>query len=81
MYIFAVVALQGKGERVLRNMHRARTPRKYRVSGKLGMASLNFTDAEDDKLTHRSSWQHISPEKIQNVLATLQGAHRNALIE
>ncbi|XP_076800540.1 pseudouridylate synthase TRUB2, mitochondrial-like [Clavelina lepadiformis] len=74
-----VLGLQEQGEEILQKMKKLNLPRRYQVKGQFGLASLTF--GGESRIVEKSTWDHITEEKITRVLTVLQGKHRNACME
>nr|CAB3267289.1 probable tRNA pseudouridine synthase 2 [Phallusia mammillata] len=73
-----VVGLKDLGSDLIKRFDRAKLPRKYLAHGHLGLASLSATG--ETKIVERSTWQHVTADKIARILMHIQGTHRKASI-
>jgi len=75
---FLVVGVGMLGSMLCEKARKAALPRTYRARGYLGVGSLSATG--DTKITDRSTWGHVTAEKLHRVLNHVQGAHRNSCL-
>ncbi|KAM4582119.1 pseudouridylate synthase TRUB2, mitochondrial [Fundulus diaphanus] len=72
-----LVLAVGDGNRTLRDLYRTRTTRDYSLQCEFGMATRDFTDT--GRVVERSTYGHITREKMERVIAMLEGANQKAL--
>lgn len=75
---FSVVGVGEIGKRQLRHLGKLLLPRRYFVKGQFGQASLSHS--KFSKVVDRSTYDHITEDKVNRLLTQIQGAHRNACI-
>ncbi|CAI9603542.1 unnamed protein product [Staurois parvus] len=63
---------------MLTAMHENNYTRDYTVCGTFGKATADFSDA--GKVVEKTTFDHISREKFERVLAMIQGANQKSLI-
>ncbi|XP_060056266.1 pseudouridylate synthase TRUB2, mitochondrial isoform X2 [Erinaceus europaeus] len=68
----------GHGRRLLTDMYNAHLTKDYTVRGLLGKAADDF--CEDGKLVEKSTYDHVTREKLDRILALIQGSHQKALV-
>lgn len=68
----------GKGNKILNDLYKTRVTRDYTLEGRLGTAANNFTDR--GRVMEKSTYDHITLDKLERVLAMLQGVHQKALL-
>nr|XP_045014727.1 mitochondrial mRNA pseudouridine synthase TRUB2 isoform X2 [Jaculus jaculus] len=68
----------GHGCRLLTDMYDAHFTKDYMVRGLLGKATDNF--CEDGRLVEKTTYDHVSREKLDRILAVIQGSHQKALV-
>lgn len=68
----------GNGNKVLNDLHHSRTTRDYTLEGEFGSATDDFSDR--GRVIERSTYGHITRDKLERVLAILQGANQKALL-
>ncbi|XP_054736329.1 pseudouridylate synthase TRUB2, mitochondrial [Anastrepha obliqua] len=68
-----------KGIRQSQNIQRNRPLRAYHVSGRLGIATeTHFSDA---RITVRACCQHVHPERVSALAASMQASHQRKMFE
>lgn len=73
-----LVLAVGNGNRALNDFYRTRVTRDYTVEGEFGTATNDFSHT--GKVVERSTYGHITQDKLEKVLAILQGANQKALL-
>ncbi|KAM9408442.1 pseudouridylate synthase TRUB2, mitochondrial [Pholidichthys leucotaenia] len=73
-----LVLAVGNGNKVLEEFCRTRVTRDYTLEGEFGTATDNFTNT--GRIVERSTYDHITEDKLDKVLAMLEGANRKALL-
>lgn len=73
-----LVLAVGNGNKVLNEFYETRVTRDYTLEGEFGTASHDFSHA--GKVVERSTYDHITLEKLDRVLAVLQGSNQKALL-
>lgn len=68
----------GHGCRLLTDMYDAHLTKDYTVRGLLGKATDDF--CEDGRLVEKTTYDHVSREKLDRILAVIQGSHQKALV-
>ncbi|KAF7664350.1 hypothetical protein LDENG_00180150 [Lucifuga dentata] len=68
----------GHGNKALNEMYKTRVTRDYTVEGEFGTATDDF--AHTGRVVERSTYDHITQDKLDRVLAMLQGANQKALL-
>ncbi|KAM6217429.1 pseudouridylate synthase TRUB2, mitochondrial-like [Rhynchocyon petersi] len=68
----------GHGRRLLTDMYHAHLTKDYTVRGLLGRATDDF--CEDGRLLEKTTYDHVSREKLDRILAVIQGSHQKALV-
>ncbi|XP_020019893.1 pseudouridylate synthase TRUB2, mitochondrial [Castor canadensis] len=68
----------GHGCRLLTNMYHAHLTKDYTVRGLLGKATDDF--CEDGRLVEKTTYDHVTREKLDRILAVIQGSHQKALV-
>ncbi|XP_041819157.1 mitochondrial mRNA pseudouridine synthase TRUB2 [Chelmon rostratus] len=68
----------GNGNRVLNDLYRTRVTRDYTLEGEFGTATDDFSHT--GKVVERSTYGHITQDKLDRVLAMLQGVNQKALL-
>uniref|UniRef100_A0A2K5QZG9 Pseudouridine synthase II N-terminal domain-containing protein n=1 Tax=Cebus imitator TaxID=2715852 RepID=A0A2K5QZG9_CEBIM len=67
----------GRGCRLLTDMYNAHLTKDYTVRGLLGKATDDF--CEDGRLVEKTTYDHVTREKLDRILAVIQGSHQKAL--
>ncbi|XP_008283877.1 pseudouridylate synthase TRUB2, mitochondrial [Stegastes partitus] len=67
----------GNGNRALEDLYRTRVTRDYTLEGEFGTATDDFS--HKGRVVERSTYAHITQDKLERVLAMLQGANQKAL--
>ncbi|KAM9361891.1 pseudouridylate synthase TRUB2, mitochondrial [Symphorus nematophorus] len=73
-----LVLAVGNGNRALNDLYRARVTRDYTLEGEFGTATDDFSHT--GRVVERSTYGHITQDKLDRVLAILQGANQKALL-
>ncbi|XP_038192739.1 mitochondrial mRNA pseudouridine synthase TRUB2 [Arvicola amphibius] len=73
-----LVLAVGHGCRLLTNMYDAHLTKAYTVRGCLGKATDNF--CEDGRLIEKTTYDHVTREQLDRILAVIQGSHQKALV-
>ncbi|CAO2598393.1 Pseudouridylate synthase TRUB2, mitochondrial [Lemmus lemmus] len=73
-----LVLAVGHGCRLLTNMYDAHLTKAYTVRGHLGKATDNF--CEDGRLIEKTTYDHVTREQLDRILAIIQGSHQKALV-
>ncbi|XP_076701481.2 pseudouridylate synthase TRUB2, mitochondrial isoform X1 [Callospermophilus lateralis] len=68
----------GRGRRLLTDMYDAHLTKDYTVCGLLGKATDDFH--EDGRLVEKTTYDHVTREKLDRILAVIQGSHQKALV-
>ncbi|XP_022531446.2 mitochondrial mRNA pseudouridine synthase TRUB2 [Astyanax mexicanus] len=68
----------GKGNNALDSLYRSHVTRDYTLEGEFGMATNDFTHT--GRVIEKSTYGHVTQEKLERVLAMVQGANQKALI-
>ncbi|KAM5330831.1 pseudouridylate synthase TRUB2, mitochondrial isoform 1-T1 [Glossophaga mutica] len=68
----------GRGRSLLTDMYNAHLTKDYTVRGLLGKATDDF--CEDGRLVEKTTYDHVSREKLDRILALIQGSHQKALV-
>ncbi|XP_040819350.1 mitochondrial mRNA pseudouridine synthase TRUB2 isoform X2 [Ochotona curzoniae] len=68
----------GHGCRLLTDMHDAHLTKDYTLRGLLGKATDDF--CEDGRLVEKTTYDHVTREKLDRILAVIQGSHQKALV-
>lgn len=68
----------GHGRRLLTDMYNAHLTKDYTVRGLLGKATDDFH--EDGRLVEKTTFDHVTREKLDRILAVIQGSHQKALV-
>lgn len=68
----------GNGNRALNDLYRTRITRDYTLEGEFGTATDDFSHT--GRVVERSTYGHITQDKLDRVLAMLQGANQKALL-
>nr|XP_019956985.1 PREDICTED: probable tRNA pseudouridine synthase 2 [Paralichthys olivaceus]XP_019956986.1 PREDICTED: probable tRNA pseudouridine synthase 2 [Paralichthys olivaceus] len=73
-----LVLAVGNGNKVLNDLYKTRITRDYTVEGTFGSATEDFSDT--GRVVERSTYDHITLDKLNRVLAMLQGANQKAML-
>ncbi|XP_036040738.1 mitochondrial mRNA pseudouridine synthase TRUB2 isoform X1 [Onychomys torridus] len=73
-----LVLAVGHGCRLLTDMYDAHLTKDYTVRGLLGKATDNF--CEDGQLIEKTTYDHVTRERLDRILAIIQGSHQKALV-
>ncbi|XP_055397259.1 pseudouridylate synthase TRUB2, mitochondrial [Bubalus kerabau] len=68
----------GHGRGLLTDMYNAHLTKDYTVRGLLGKATDDF--CEDGRLVEKTTYDHVTREKLDRILAVIQGSHQKALV-
>uniref|UniRef100_A0A3Q0SDY4 TruB pseudouridine (psi) synthase family member 2 n=1 Tax=Amphilophus citrinellus TaxID=61819 RepID=A0A3Q0SDY4_AMPCI len=68
----------GNGNKALNDFYRTRVSRDYTLEGEFGTATDNF--AHTGRVVERSTYDHITQDKLERVLAMLEGVNQKALL-
>lgn len=68
----------GNGNKLLTDMYESHYTKDYAVSGMFGKATDDFSD--DGKVIEKTTYKHITKDRLDRVLAMLQGSNQKALI-
>ncbi|XP_069839241.1 pseudouridylate synthase TRUB2, mitochondrial [Dendropsophus ebraccatus] len=68
----------GNGNKLLTDMYEKHYTKDYTVSGMFGKATDDFSDV--GKVIEKTTYKHITRERLEQVLAMLQGANRKAML-
>ncbi|XP_041672439.1 mitochondrial mRNA pseudouridine synthase TRUB2 [Cheilinus undulatus] len=68
----------GHGNRTLGDFYKARVTRDYTLEGVFGSATDDFSHT--GRVVERSTYGHITQDKLDKVLAMLQGANQKAML-
>ncbi|XP_076870570.1 pseudouridylate synthase TRUB2, mitochondrial [Brachyhypopomus gauderio] len=68
----------GRGNTALDSLYRSHVTRDYTLEGEFGVATDDFTHT--GRIIERSTYEHITQDKLESVLAMIQGANQKALI-
>ncbi|XP_076615247.1 pseudouridylate synthase TRUB2, mitochondrial [Chaetodon auriga] len=68
----------GNGNRALNDLYKTRVTRDYTLEGEFGTATDDFSHS--GRVVERSTYSHITQDKLERVLAMLQGANQKALL-
>uniref|UniRef100_A0A8C6V8N6 TruB pseudouridine (psi) synthase family member 2 n=1 Tax=Neogobius melanostomus TaxID=47308 RepID=A0A8C6V8N6_9GOBI len=68
----------GKANKVLNDLHHTCVTRDYTVEGEFGVATDDFSN--QGRIVERSTYEHITRDKLERVMAILQGANQKALL-
>ncbi|KAF6127969.1 TruB pseudouridine synthase family member 2 [Phyllostomus discolor] len=68
----------GRGRSLLTDMYNAHLTKDYTVRGLLGKATDDFS--EDGRLVEKTTYDHVTREKLDRILALIQGSHQKALV-
>ncbi|TDH13951.1 hypothetical protein EPR50_G00038660 [Perca flavescens] len=73
-----LVLAVGNGNKALNDLYRTRVTRDYTLEGEFGTATDDFSHT--GRVVERSTYGHITQDKLDKVLAMLQGANQKALL-
>lgn len=73
-----LVLAVGNGNKTLSDLYRTRVTRDYTLEGEFGTATHDFSHT--GRVVERSTYDHITQDKLDKVLAVLQGANQKALL-
>uniref|UniRef100_UPI0037E95073 pseudouridylate synthase TRUB2, mitochondrial n=1 Tax=Semicossyphus pulcher TaxID=241346 RepID=UPI0037E95073 len=73
-----LVLAVGNGNRALNDFYGTRVTRDYTLQGEFGTATDDFSHT--GRVVERSTYGHITQDKLDRVLAILQGANQKALL-
>lgn len=73
-----LVLAVGHGCRLLTDVYDAHFTKDYTVRGLLGKATDNF--CEDGRLVEKTTYDHVTREMLERILAVIQGSHQKALV-
>ncbi|XP_069546838.1 pseudouridylate synthase TRUB2, mitochondrial [Brachyistius frenatus] len=73
-----LVLAVGNGNKALNDLYRTRVTRDYTVEGEFGTATDDFSHTS--RVVERSTYGHITQDKLERVLAMLEGANQKALL-
>ncbi|XP_072209166.1 pseudouridylate synthase TRUB2, mitochondrial isoform X3 [Excalfactoria chinensis] len=68
----------GHGNKLLSHMHNCHLGKVYTVRGQFGKATEDFSDT--GKLIEKTTFDHITREKLERILAVIQGTNHKALL-
>lgn len=68
----------GQGNKMLADLYNSQTSRDYTVEGEFGLATEDFSHT--GRLIERTTYDHITRDDVDRVLAMIQGANQKALI-
>ncbi|KAL6112054.1 trub2 [Pungitius sinensis] len=68
----------GNGNKALNDLYRTRVTRDYTLEGEFGTATDDFS--HKGSVVERSTYGHITQDKLDKVLAMLEGANQKALL-
>ncbi|XP_066521858.1 mitochondrial mRNA pseudouridine synthase TRUB2 isoform X1 [Hoplias malabaricus] len=68
----------GTGNAALESLYRSHVTRDYTLEGEFGIATDDFTHT--GRVIERSTYDHVTLDKLERVLAMIQGANQKALI-
>ncbi|XP_053138409.1 pseudouridylate synthase TRUB2, mitochondrial isoform X2 [Hemicordylus capensis] len=69
----------GRGKKLLADLYHAHLTRTYTVRGLFGKATDDFSDT--GKLIEKTTFDHITSEKLERIVAVIQGSHHKALLQ
>ncbi|XP_018541263.1 LOW QUALITY PROTEIN: mitochondrial mRNA pseudouridine synthase TRUB2 [Lates calcarifer] len=73
-----LVLAVGNGNKILNDLYRTRITRDYTLEGEFGIATDDFSHM--GHVVERSTYGHITQDKLDRVLAMLQGANQKSLL-
>ncbi|XP_051836058.1 pseudouridylate synthase TRUB2, mitochondrial isoform X2 [Antechinus flavipes] len=68
----------GRGNKLLTDIYNAHLTKDYTVRGLLGKATDDFSD--EGRLIEKTTYDHVTPEKLSRILAVIQGSHQKAMV-
>ncbi|XP_078498183.1 pseudouridylate synthase TRUB2, mitochondrial isoform X3 [Lissotriton helveticus] len=68
----------GHGTKLLTNIYNAHFTKDYTVCGLFGKATDDFSDT--GRLVEKTTYDHIIRDKLERILAVIQGTHQKALL-
>ncbi|XP_071977573.1 pseudouridylate synthase TRUB2, mitochondrial isoform X1 [Engystomops pustulosus] len=68
----------GSGNKLLTDMYEQHYTKDYTVSGMFGKATDDFSD--EGKVIEKTTYKHITRDRLERVLAMIQGANQKALL-
>ncbi|KAM4613635.1 pseudouridylate synthase TRUB2, mitochondrial [Polymixia lowei] len=68
----------GNGNKALNDLYKTRVTRDYTLEGKFGIATDDFSHT--GRIVEQSTYGHITQDKLERVLAMLQGANQKAML-
>lgn len=68
----------GNGNKALSDLYRSRITRDYTLEGEFGIATDDFS--QTGRIIERSTYGHITRDKLERVLAMIHGANQKALL-
>lgn len=68
----------GNANKVMNDLHHHRVTRDYTIESEFGSATDDFSN--QGRVIERSTYDHITRDKLERVLAILQGANQKALL-
>lgn len=68
----------GKANRIMNDLHNLRVTRDYTLEGEFGSATDDFSN--QGRVIERSTYDHITQDKLERILAILQGANQKAML-
>lgn len=68
----------GQANKMLEVFYSSPVTRDYTLEGEFGMATDDFSDT--GRIIERTTFDHITEEKLERILAVIQGGHQKALI-
>uniref|UniRef100_A0A673XKX3 TruB pseudouridine (psi) synthase family member 2 n=1 Tax=Salmo trutta TaxID=8032 RepID=A0A673XKX3_SALTR len=68
----------GQANKALTDLYRSHVTRDYTLEGEFGMATDNFSHT--GRLIERTTYDHITRDKLEKVLAMMQGSNQKALL-
>lgn len=78
VFMLLVLGLN-QGVRIVRALEHAHQIRTFHVTGQLGRATdTYFTDG---KVVERAKFKHVSRERMDKLLASIQAAHQRTMFE
>ncbi|XP_026545313.1 mitochondrial mRNA pseudouridine synthase TRUB2 isoform X2 [Notechis scutatus] len=69
----------GYGTKLLRKWYNAHLTKAYTVTGLFGKATDDFSDT--GKLIERSTFDHVTQEKLERIVSVIQGSNHKALLQ
>ncbi|XP_040888912.1 mitochondrial mRNA pseudouridine synthase TRUB2 [Toxotes jaculatrix] len=73
-----LVLAVGNGNKVLNDLYKTQVTRDYTLEGEFGTATDDFSHT--GRVVERSTYDHITQDKLDRVLAMLQGVNQKALL-